>query len=48
MTFQGGRGKWLTELKRDLPEEQGCGREVAAETGSFTGTRPRDTFTVGV
>lgn len=46
--FSGRKGKQLTELKRDLPEEHVRRREAAAKTGSFTGTRPCDIFTAGV
>lgn len=46
--FSGRKGERLTELTRDLPEEQACRREVAAKTDSFSGTPLCNIFTVGV
>lgn len=33
--FSGRKGEQLTQLKRDLPEEQGCRKEVAAKNGQL-------------
>lgn len=35
MTFLERKGEQLMELERDLPEEQGCRREVTAKIGQL-------------